>query len=51
VHLSISLDNNQRDAHLLYFTVRPLQSTTYFQHYMLIIRSLKCIDAVSVIVL
>jgi len=30
VHLSISLDNDQLDAHLLYFTVRPLQSSTYF---------------------
>jgi len=28
VHLSISLDNDQLDAYLLYFTVRPLQSST-----------------------
>jgi len=28
VRLSISLDNDQLDAHLLYFTVRPLQSST-----------------------
>jgi len=30
VHLSIILDNDQLDAHLLYFTVGPLQSSTYF---------------------
>ena len=38
VHLSISLDNDQLDAHLLYFTIRPLQSSTCFEHHMLIIR-------------
>ena len=36
--LSLSSDNDQLDAHLLYFTIRPLQSTTCFKHYMLIIR-------------
>ena len=51
VHLSISLDNDQLDAHLLYFTIRPLQSSTCFEHYMLIIRRLNCIDAASGIVL
>ena len=30
VHLGISLDNDQLDAHLLYFTIRPLQSSTFF---------------------
>ena len=40
VHLSIILDNNQLDAHLLYFTIRPLQSSTCFEHYLLIIRRL-----------
>jgi len=30
---------NQLDAHLLYFTIRPLQSSTCLEHYMLIIRS------------
>ena len=38
LRLSISLDNNQLDAHLLYFTIRPLQSSTCFEDYMLIIR-------------
>jgi len=28
----ISLDNDQLDAHLLYFTIRPLQSSTCFEH-------------------
>jgi len=51
VHLSISLDNDQFDAHLLYFTIRPLQSSTCFEHYMLIIRRLSCIAAASGIVL
>ena len=51
VHLSISLDIDQRDAHLVYFTIRPLQSSTCFEHYMLIIRILNCIDAASSIVL
>ena len=40
VHLSLSFDNDQRDAHFLYFTIRPLQSSTCFKHYMLIIRRL-----------
>ena len=43
VHLSISLDNDQLDAFLLYFTIRPLQSSICFEHYMLIIRRLNCI--------
>ena len=51
VHLSISLDNDQPDAHLLYFTIRPIQYSTCFEHYMLIIRRLNCIDAASDIVL
>ena len=50
VHLSISLDNDKLDAHLLYFTIRPIQSSTCFEHYMLIIRRLNCIDAASGIV-
>ena len=50
LHLNISLDNDQLDAHLLYFTTRPLQSSTCFEHYMLIIRRLNCIDAASGIV-
>ena len=41
VHLSISLYNDQHDAHLLYFTILPLQSSTCFEHYMPIIRRLK----------
>ena len=49
-HLSISLDNDQLDAHLLYFTIRPLQSSTCFDLYMLIIRRLNYIDAASGIV-
>ena len=50
VYLSIILDNDQRDAYLLYFTIRPLKSSTCFEHYMLIIRRLNCIDAASGIV-
>ena len=46
-----SLNNDQPDAHLLHFTIRPLQSSTCFEHYMLIIRRLNCIDAASGIVL
>ena len=45
------LDNDQLDAHLIYFTVRPQQSSTCFEHYMLIIRRLNSIHAASVIVL
>ena len=47
----VSVDNDQLDAHLLYFTMRPLQSSTCFKHYMLIIRRLNCIYAASGIVL
>ena len=36
----ISLDNDKLDAHLLCFTIRPLHSSTCFEHYMLIIRRL-----------
>ena len=36
---------------LLCFTIRPLQSSTCFGHYVLIIRRTNCIDAVSGIVL
>ena len=50
VNLSIILDNDQLNAHLLYVTIRPLQSYTCFKHYMLIIRRLNCIDAASSIV-
>ena len=31
VHLSISLDNDQLDAHFLYFTIRPLHTSTCFK--------------------
>ena len=41
-------DVDQIDANLLYFTIRPLQSSTCF---VLIIRRLNCIDAASGIVL
>ena len=51
VHLSISLDNDQLDEHLLYCTIRPLQYSTCFEHYMLIIRKLNSIDAASSILL
>ena len=43
----VSLDNDQLDTHFLYFTIRRLQSPTCFEHYMLIIRRLNCIDAAS----
>ena len=49
--LAIYLGNDQLDAHLLYFTIRPLQYSTCFEHYMLIIRRLNCIDVASGIVL
>ena len=49
--ISVPLDNDQRDAHLLYFTVYLLHSSTCFEHYMPIIRRLNCIDAASGIVL
>ena len=45
VYLSIILDNDQRDGHLLYFTIYLLHSSTCFEHYMFIIRRLKCIEA------
>jgi len=51
VYLSIILGNDQPDAHLLYFTIRLLCSSTCFEHYMLIIRRLNCTDAASGIVL
>jgi len=51
VHLSLILDNDQRDAHLLYFTIYLLHSSTCFEHYMPIIRRLNCIDSASGIVL
>ena len=47
---SVSLDNDQLDAHLLCFTIRPLKSSTCLEPYMLIIRSLNSIDAASGIV-
>jgi len=45
------LDNDQRDAHLLYFTIYLSHSSTCFEHYMLIIRRLNFIDVASGIVL
>ena len=51
VHLSITFDNEQRDAHLLYFTIYLLRSSTCLEHYMLIIRRLNCIDGTSGIVI
>ena len=50
-HSRVGLDNDQLDTHLLYFTIRPLQSSTCFEHYILIIRRLNCIDAASGVVL
>jgi len=44
------LDNDQLDTRLLYFTIRLLLSSTCFEHCMLIIRRLNCIDAASGIV-
>ena len=49
VHLSIILDD-QLDTQLLYFSLRLLRSSTCFEHYMLIIRRLNCIDAASGVV-
>ena len=51
IFLSIILDNDHRDAHLLLFIVYLLHFSTCFEHYMLIIRRLKCIDVASDIVL
>ena len=51
VHLGIILDNDQPDAHLLYFTIYLLHFSTCFEHYMLIIRKLNCIDTASGILL
>jgi len=48
---NVILDNDQSDAHLLYFTIYLLQSSKCFEHYMLIIRRLNCTDAASGIVL
>ena len=50
VHLSISFNNDQLDAHLLNFTIPLLYSSTCFKHFMLIIGRLNCIDAASGIV-
>ena len=50
VHLSIILDNDQLDTHLLCFTMHLLQSSTCFEHYMLIIRRMNYTDAASGIV-
>ena len=50
LHLSVILDNDQLDTQFLCFTIRLLQSSTCFEHYMLIIRRFNCIDAVFVIV-
>ena len=40
IPVEVSLDNDQLDAHLLCFTIRPIQSSTCFEYYMLIIRGL-----------
>ena len=45
------LDNDQRDAQLLHFKIYLLHSSTCFEHYMLIIRRLNCIDVAPGIVL
>ena len=50
LRISKIVDDNQLDAQLLDFTIRLLRSSTCFEHYMLIIRSLNCIDAASGIV-
>ena len=50
VHLSVSLDNDQLDAHLLCFTTRPLQYYMFralHAHH----QEVNCIDAASTIVL
>ena len=44
------LDNDQRDVHLLYFTIYFLHSSTCLEHYVIIIRRWNCIDAASGIV-
>ena len=44
------LGNDQLDTQLLYFTIRLLWSSTCFEHYMLIIRRMNCIDSASGIV-
>ena len=41
------LGNDQFDIQLLYFTILLLCSSTCFEHYMLIIRRLNCIDPAS----
>ena len=48
--MCLSLDNDQLDAHLLYFTICPLQTATCFKNSMLIIRKLNFIDAASGII-
>ena len=50
-HIGAGLYKDQIDAHLLYFTIRLLSSSTCFKHYMLTIRRLNFIDATSGIVL
>ena len=51
-HLLSSLSVSGRPVHRLRenCSIRPLQSSTCFEHYMLIIRRLNCIDAASGIV-
>ena len=46
----VFLGNDQLDTQLLDFTIRLLRSSTCFEHYMLIIRRMNCIDAASGIV-
>ena len=50
VHLSIILRNDQPDTQFRYSTIGLLLSSKCFEHYMLIIRRLNCIDAASNIV-
>jgi len=52
VHLSIILDNDQLDTHLLYFILQYVyyNPVPRFEHYMLIIRRLNCIYGASGIV-
>ena len=49
-NLSIILGIDQLDTQLLYFTISLLWPSTCFEHFMLIIRRMNCIDAASGIV-
>ena len=50
IRATLVLDNGQRNASLLYFTIYLLRFSTCFEHYMLIARRLNCIAAASGIV-